>query len=97
MDENHIIKSAFKFSLSAIAGGIAVQGVKLLTWPYVDMTKTWGIFVQGSLAGLAGILVYLAFCSLLKSEELFYFWEAFKRRLPFRKVATGDQGEARGI
>ncbi len=97
MDEIKIISSAIKFSAAALVAGIAVQAMKLLIWPLIDMTKVWGVFTQGFVAGISGILAYLAFCSLLKSEEFIYFWNAFKRRLPWKKVETGDQGEARGI
>lgn len=90
LDEGRILISAIKFSASALAAGIAIQGMKLLVWPYVDMTRVWGVLTQGAAAGLAGILVYLAFCSLLRSEELFAFWEAFKSRLPWRKIEAGD-------
>jgi hypothetical protein len=61
------------------------------------MTRLSGILVQGLFAGLAGILAYVAFCSLLKSEELNYFWNALKKRLPWKKIEAVDQGEARGI
>ncbi|MCD4761684.1 murein biosynthesis integral membrane protein MurJ [bacterium] len=97
MDEMRILGSAIKFSAAALACGVTVQGMKLVVWPYVDMTKFLGVLTQGVVAGIAGILVYLAFCSLLKSDEFFEFWQAIKRRLPWRKIETGDQGEARGI
>lgn len=97
MDEIKILISTVKFSVAAIACGLAVQGIKLVVWPFVDMSKLWGVLTQGLTAGLAGVFVYLAFCSLLKSEEFFHFWSSLKRRLPFRKVETNDQGEARGI
>lgn len=97
LDEWNILLSVTKFSAAAMACGIAVQGVKLLVVDYVDMTRVWGVFTQGFAAGVAGLLVYLAFCSLLKSEELLHFWASLKRRLPWRKVEAGDQGEARGI
>lgn len=97
LDEEHILVSAVKFSAAAIAAGVVAQGMKLLIWPYVDMTKMLGVLAQGLGAGIAGILVYIAFCSLFKSEELFYFWGSIKRRLSWKKVEAGDQGEARGI
>lgn len=97
MDEIRILTSSIKFSLAALAAGLVIQGTKLLVWPYIDMTRLWGVLAQGLSAGVAGILVYLAFCSLLKSEELFDFWQAIKRRFSWHKVETGDQGEARGI
>jgi peptidoglycan biosynthesis protein MviN/MurJ (putative lipid II flippase) len=98
LDERKILSSCIKFCVAAIAAGIAIQGTKLLIWPYINMTKTLGVFVQGSIGGISGMVVYIAFCSLLRSEELFEFWAAFKRRLPWNKIETvDDQGEARGI
>ena len=75
MDEMKILISAAKFSLAAVACGAAAQGVKILVASLVDMDKFWGILTQGAVAGVAGILVYLAICYLLRSEELsdFYF------------------------
>ncbi len=97
LDELRILTSAIKFSAASIACGIAVQAMKLLIWPYIDMTRTLGVLAQGLAAGLAGILVYLAFCALFKSEEFFNFWFSIKRRLPWKKIEVEDQGEARGI
>lgn len=97
LDEAKILNSILKFSIAAIACGLTVQGMKLLVSPYVDMTTLIGVLLQGATAGTFGLIVYLAFCSLLKSEELVYFWDAFKRRLPWKKIESQDQGEARGI
>ena len=97
MDELRIIYSSLKFSISALFAGIGIQGMKILIAQYVNMTTFLGILSQGFFAGLFGIIIYLSVASLLKSEELFYFWRALKRRLPWNKVETGDQGEARGI
>ncbi|OGF28423.1 murein biosynthesis integral membrane protein MurJ [Candidatus Falkowbacteria bacterium RIFOXYB2_FULL_34_18] len=97
MDEYRILVSAVKFSISAIACGLAVQGMKLLIWPFIDMTRFWGVLTQGLVSGIAGMLVFVAFCFMLRSEELFDFWNSIKRRLSWRKIEAGDQGEARGI
>ncbi len=97
LDEIKIIKATFKFSLASIAAGLAVQATKLLLGNFVDMRRLWGVLVQGTGAALAGVLVYLLFCALLRSEEFFIFWRSFKRRLPWQKVETGDQTEAKGI
>lgn len=97
MDETRILISSLKFSLAAIAAGIAVQGAKYISANFFGTDLFISIFFQGLFAGLVGISVYIAFCSLLRSEELFGFWNAIQRRLPWRKVETGDQGEARGI
>ena len=97
LDEDRILFSTIKFSAAALAAGVAIQGVKLVIWPYIDMTRTWGVFTQGFMAGVSGILVYLAFCSFLKSEEFIDFRNSVRRRLQGKKVTTNDHGEARGI
>ncbi len=97
MDEIRVLISVGKFSLASLATGMVVQGVKLLVWHFVDMSKLWGVLTQGLIAGLAGIITYVIFGYLLGSEELFSFWRSLKKRLSFRKVEIGDQGEVRGI
>lgn len=99
LDEKHIIMSVFKFSVAALAAGIAIQAMKALVWPYADLTRFWGVLLQGGAAGLFGTLVYLSVCSLLRSEEFLEFWRTLKQRFfkPALKVETEDQGEARGI
>jgi len=97
LDELKILFSAIKFSSAAIVCGVVVQGMKLVIWSYIDMTKFWGVFVQGATAGAFGFFIYLAICSFLRSEELSDFWVSFKRRLPWSKIETSDQSEARGI
>lgn len=97
LDEFKILRSVVKFSIAALACGVAVQGMKSAVWPFIDMTKTIGVFAQGAAAGLSGTIVYIIVSWLLKSEELFSFWNGVKRRLPWNKIETGDQGEARGI
>jgi putative peptidoglycan lipid II flippase len=97
MDEFKILYSSLKFSIAALVSGISIQGMKLLIVDYIDMSTFLGVLSQGLFSGLIGIIIYLAICSLLKSEELFYFWNSLKRRLPWKKVEAGDQGEARGI
>ncbi len=97
LDEVKILFSVVKFTIAALVSGIAIQGAKLVVWPFIDMTKTIGVFAQGAFAGLVGLAVYILIIRLFKSEELFAFWNGIKRRLPWRKVEAGDQGEARGI
>jgi len=97
LDELRILVSTIKFSAASLALGVTVQGMKLIIWPYIDMTRVWGVLTQGAAAGIAGILVYISFCSLLQSEEQLAFWASIKRRLPWHKIDAGDQGEARGI
>ena len=99
MDEFRILLSTIKFSIAAMATGFTVQIVKGLVVDFglVDMNKFLGVFTQGFLAGVSGILVYIIFSYLLRSEELFDFYSSIKRRMHGKKINTGDRGEARGI
>jgi peptidoglycan biosynthesis protein MviN/MurJ (putative lipid II flippase) len=97
LDIGNILRSVLKFTTSAIAAGGAAQITKALVWPFIDMTRFSGVFIQLVAAAMAGLAVYAAFCYLLRSEELFGFLSALKRRLPFKKVGVEDQGEARGF
>ena len=69
LDEVRILISAIKFSSAAIACGITVQAIKFSTVHFVDMTRLWGVLVQGALAGSGGLLIYLFFCWVFRSEE----------------------------
>ena len=97
IQERKILISVAKFSFAAIACGLMVQIMKLAVWPLIDMTKLWGVFTQGAAAGLSGIIIYIIVCFALRTEELFDIWSSFSKRLPWKKVETGDQSEARGL
>ncbi len=97
LDFRGIATSSLKFLVGAIAAGLAAQIMKVVVWPYIDMTKFSGVFIQLAASFGAGTLVYALFCYLLGSEEFFGFVASLKRRWPFKKVKIGDQGEARGV
>lgn len=97
MDESKILVSVAKFSLAGLACGATAQAAKNIVWPLVDMSKFVGVLTQGLVAGISGLVVYFLVCALLSSEEFYGFWAGVKRRLPWVKVETEDQGEARGI
>lgn len=93
-----IIVAVFKFSLSAILAGGAAQATKYLVWPFIDMTKFSGVFIQLISAGTIGCLVYILSCYLLKNKEMMNLINSFKKRLSFKKINNiGDSGEARGL
>lgn len=99
LDEKHIIVSTLKYTVAAFFAAVTIQAMKLLVWPYADMTRFWGVLLQASVAGLFGVIVYLGVCSLLRSEEFLEFWQTIRRRLFKRLFAlkADDQGEARGL
>jgi len=92
-----ILISVIKFTASAIMAGASIQVMKLAIWPFIDMSKFSGVFIQLVSSSLVGLLVYLFMCHILRSEEFENFWSSFKQRWPFNKVRIDDQGEARGI
>lgn len=92
-----ILISVIKFTASAIMAGASIQIMKLAIWPFIDMSKFSGVFIQLVSSALVGLLVYLFMCHILRSEEFENFWSSLKQRWPFNKVRIDDQGEARGI
>ncbi len=97
LDGRKVLVAAGKFVAAGLTAMLAAQYVKIVLVPYIDMQTGPGVFAQGFLAGMAGLLVYLAGCAILKSEELDSFWQGLKRRLPWKQLESEDQGEARGI
>lgn len=91
LDIGNIFIAVLKFTISAIAAGGAAQIMKVIVWPFIDMTKFSGVFIQLIASGGVGLLVYLLFCYLFKSEELFGFIASLKQRWPFNKVKIEDQ------
>lgn len=81
LDELKILVSVIKFSFSAVAAGFVIQAMKIVIWPYVDMTRFWGIFTQGAVAGLCGLAAYFFLCFITRSEEFISFWQSIRRRL----------------
>lgn len=93
-----IIKAVTKFSISAIIAGGGAQAVKYLIWPFIDMTKFSGVFIQLISAGFVGVIIYALSCYVLKNKEMLDFVESFKRKISFKKIDNiGDSGEARGL
>jgi len=88
--------AALKFSASAVGAGLVIQLMKLVVWPFIDMTTFLGVFVQLGVSAGCGALAYILFCYLFGSEELLTFLSLVRRRLPFKKLPIDDSSEARG-
>lgn len=97
LDIGRILQSVLKFTASAVVAGSAIQMVKLAIWPFIDMSRFSGVFMQLGASLSLGLLIYLGICYILKSEELANFCAAFKQRWPGNKIRLDDQGEARGL
>jgi putative peptidoglycan lipid II flippase len=97
LDIGRIFITILKFTVSAVAAGGAAQIMKVIVWPFIDMTKFSGVFMQLIISASVGLLIYFLFCYLFRTEELANFLSSLKRHLPFKKVAIDNQDEARGV
>ncbi len=101
LDQKKIMTSVVKFSIAALVSGIFIQIGKVFIWPFIDMTKFWGVLIQGFVAGLIGLSVYFFLCYLMKTEEMLELIEVVKKKMPFgkkiKREEISDQSEARGL
>jgi putative peptidoglycan lipid II flippase len=70
LDNNKIFDSLLKITLSSLVAGFFANRVLHFVVPFLNTHTFWGIFWQGMLAGLAGLLIYLILSILLKLEEV---------------------------
>lgn len=90
--EIQIIVGLLKISVGALAMTALTQWIKTPISSFVDMTRFWGIFLQGTIAGTAGLSAYCVICYLLRVEEMILFISSLKKR--WLKL-TNIQGELR--
>lgn len=81
---------------AAIAWPIIFETKKLIA-PLVDMNTFWGVTSQLIGAAIAGSVVYLLVCLLLRCPEAKQLWQIISRRWPSSRKAVVDADEARGI
>ncbi len=70
LDNNKIFDSLLKITFSSLIAGLFANRVLHFVEPFLNTYTFWGIFWQGMLAGLAGLLIYLILSILLKLEEV---------------------------
>ncbi len=90
LDLGRIALSAAKFSLAAVGGGVAIQITKEVAANTVNMTTFIGVFTQLALASLAGVVMYLLICYLLRSEEFFGLLDSWRGRRKLRQKNTKE-------
>lgn len=86
-----IIQSLYKISVAALAMGLVVQVTKYVIEPFLNMQKFWGIFTQGAVAGILGLVVYCLICLILRSPEMLNFKASIQRKL-FKKAYKPSEG-----
>lgn len=88
---------ALKITIAAAVAWPIIFEVKKLIAPLVNMNTFWGIAGQLVGAAIAGLLVYLVVCLLLRCPEAKQLWQIINRRLPGGRKTVVDADEARGI
>ena len=85
LDEYRIFVSGIKMLFASLGAGIAAYITLNILAPLVNMNTGLGIFTQGFLAGLVGILIYFFLSWLLRLKELNLFLSSLFSRLPWKK------------
>lgn len=69
LDDARIVRSVMKVGVSAFLAGTTSYGALYLLAPVLDTRTGFGILLQGLLAGLLGIVVYVFLTFVMKSSE----------------------------
>jgi putative peptidoglycan lipid II flippase len=78
------------FSASIIMGYIAFVSLRFFNL-FFTLDKAWGVFLQGFLAGIVGIIGGILVLYLLKNKELQEVWSALHSKIWKAKVVVPDQ------
>ncbi|KKW28956.1 MAG: putative peptidoglycan lipid II flippase MurJ [Candidatus Uhrbacteria bacterium GW2011_GWD2_52_7] len=89
LDEKRIIVTILKLSIAAMAGGVVTQWTKYELVKYVSLDTFVNVFLQGAVAGMAGILVYVVVAMLLKNDEMLDVVNGMRRK--FLKAAKPEE------
>ena len=93
LDELNILNSVLKISVAAFAMALAVQTMKFVLAPFVDMQTFLGVFGQGFGAGLLGLGVFIGVGVVLGSREMIAVRDAIKYRLfKVKPPVISDEG-----
>lgn len=86
-----ILSSAAKIFFASLLAGTGAYFTLQIMDKFVNTHKVLGIFSQGLVAGIVGIIVYFLIGLLLKSQEMWSFYRSIKSRLPFKTVAPDKE------
>lgn len=77
------------FSAAIIMGFVSYLGLQILA-PYLDQNTLIGIFLQGFLAGIVGIMAGIVVLLILGNKEILEIWSNFQKRFWGVKVIGSD-------
>lgn len=89
----NLITSASQVAAASIIAGFLTNRALLFFVNPINVTKTFGLFLQGFLSGIIGIVSGIAILLLLKNKEMIELIAAIKERLWKVDVAPPDAEE----
>lgn len=96
LDGDKIISTLFKISIAAIIMGLIIQALKYPLASVLNLDYFWGIFGQGFICAIAGILVYCLICWLFRVPEFIQLKESLGRRwLKIKNIQTTEMIEGK--
>ena len=85
-----IHKPLLKISFAALASGFFSYKTLYFIEPFLNTSTGIGIFLQGLIAGLAGLVLYCNLSWVMKIEEFIIFKNSIQRRLLKTKIETTE-------
>lgn len=83
---------ALTSTISAVFGGVSTYASLQLLGPYFSINTFYGVFMQGALAGVLGIVVMIGVLRALKSPELDETWRSLHTKFWRAKaIVPGDE------
>ncbi|MDD5464664.1 MAG: hypothetical protein PHP62_05955, partial [Candidatus Moranbacteria bacterium] len=81
LDDKRILKSVAKIAIASIFAGIAIQLIKHLVAELIDIDTFLGIIIQSGAASVAGLVIFILVCYIIRVEEFLRFKESLTRRI----------------
>jgi putative peptidoglycan lipid II flippase len=82
LNESVLLQLLYKISFATILMTVTIQSLKnwLGSEGMFDLTRFWGIFLQGLIAGIAGLIVYAGMMYLMKVPEIKELFAALSKK-----------------
>ncbi|MCK5084859.1 MAG: hypothetical protein KAQ64_04360, partial [Candidatus Pacebacteria bacterium] len=87
---SQIYKPLLKISFAALTSGFFSYKTLYFIEPFLNTFTGIGIFLQGLIAGLAGLILYCILSWIMKIEEFMIFKNSIRRRLFKTKIETTE-------
>jgi putative peptidoglycan lipid II flippase len=90
MYSHTVLATFFQTTGASLIMGYASYKALAVFATMFDVNTLFGIFMQGLLAGICGIAVWICVLALLKSNELAQVWETFHKKIWKAKIVAPD-------